>query len=134
MEEDGLRHSLVTGYIDNTSIIVNGRNTQETTKTLSMLHKRAEKWVYRYASVFAPQKYKLIHFIQPKKRALEEECKHPLVLILKDRRTQTIQPITKARYLGVILNNKLMGKAHLDYIMERSISQLACLSGIAGST
>ena len=54
--------------------------------------------------------------------------------MLKDGRTQTIQPITKARYLGVILDNKLVGKVHLDYITERSISQLACLSGIAGST
>jgi len=65
---------------------------------------------------------------------LEEEHKHPLVFMLKDGRTQTIQLITKARYLGVILDNKLVGKAHLDYITERSISQLACLSGIAGST
>jgi len=63
MEEDGLRHGLVTEYIDDTSIMVNGRNTQETIKTLSMLHKRAEKWVHRHASVFAPQKYELIHFI-----------------------------------------------------------------------
>ena len=53
MEEDGLRHGLVTGYIDDTSIMVNRRNTQETIKTLSMLHKRAEKWAHRHASVFA---------------------------------------------------------------------------------
>ena len=98
-----------------------------------MLHKRAEKWAYRHASVFAPQKYELIHFIRPRKKALEEERKRSLVLTLKDGRTQTIQPIPKARYLGVILDNKLAGKAHLDYVTERSISQLICLLGIAGS-
>jgi len=52
-----------------------------------MLYKRAEKWAYRHALVFAPQKYKLIHFIRPRKKALEEERKHPLVLTLKDGRT-----------------------------------------------
>jgi hypothetical protein len=31
------------GYIDNTSIIVNGRNIEEIIKTLLMLYKRAEK-------------------------------------------------------------------------------------------
>lgn len=44
MDEDGLRHGLVIGYIDDTSIMVNGRTTEEITKTLAMLHKRAEKW------------------------------------------------------------------------------------------
>ena len=42
------------GYIDNISIIVNRRNTEEIIKTLLMLHERAEKWVYKHASVFAP--------------------------------------------------------------------------------
>ena len=42
MDEDGLRHGLVTGYIDDTSIMVNGRNTEETTKTLLILHEKAE--------------------------------------------------------------------------------------------
>ena len=42
MDEDGLRYSLVIGYIDNTSIIVNGRNTEEIIKTLLILYKKAE--------------------------------------------------------------------------------------------
>ena len=45
IDKDGLRHGLVTGYINNISIIVNGRTTEEITKTLAMLHERAEKWV-----------------------------------------------------------------------------------------
>ena len=52
-----------------------------------MLYKRAEKWAYRHASVFALQKYKLIYFIRPRKMALEEERKRPLALTLKDKRT-----------------------------------------------
>jgi hypothetical protein len=52
-----------------------------------MLYERAEKWAYRHASVFALQKYKLIYFIRPGKKALEEERKRPLMLTLKDRRT-----------------------------------------------
>jgi hypothetical protein len=45
MDKDGLRHGLVIGYIDNTSIIVNGRNTEEITKTLLILYEKAELWV-----------------------------------------------------------------------------------------
>ena len=42
------------GYINNTSIMVNRRNTEETIKTLLMLHERVEKWAHKHASVFAP--------------------------------------------------------------------------------
>jgi len=70
--------------------MVNGRNTQKTIKTLLMLYKRAEKWAHRHALVFAPQKYELIYFIRPRKKALEEEHKRPLVLTLKNGRTQII--------------------------------------------
>jgi hypothetical protein len=87
IDEDGLRHGLVIGYINNISIIVNGRNMEEIIKTLLMLYKRVEKWVYRHALIFALQKYKLIHFVWLEKKALEEERKRPLALILKDGRT-----------------------------------------------
>ena len=65
IDKDGLRHGLVIGYINNTSIMVNGRNTEEIIKTLLMLHERAEKWAHRHALVFALQKYELIYFIRP---------------------------------------------------------------------
>ena len=87
IDKDGLRHGLAIGYINNISIIVNRRNTEEIIKTLLMLYERAEKWVYRHASIFVPQKYELIHFIRPRKKASEEERKRPLALTLKDRRT-----------------------------------------------
>jgi hypothetical protein len=87
IEEDGLRHGLVIGYINNISIMVNGRNIEEIIKTLLMLHERVEKWVYRHASIFAPQKYELIYFVRLGKKALEEERKRPLAITLKDERT-----------------------------------------------
>ena len=87
IDKDGLRHGLVIGYINDISIMVNGRNTEEIIKTLLMLHERAEKWAHRHTSVFTPQKYELIYFVRPRKKILEEDCKRPLALILKDRRT-----------------------------------------------
>ena len=80
IDKDGLRHRLVIGYINNISIIVNGRTTKKITKTLVMLHKRAEKQVNQYALVFALQKYKLIYFILLRKKILEENRKYLLVL------------------------------------------------------
>ena len=44
INKNRLRHSLVTGYINNTNIIVNKRNMEETIKTLLILHKKAELW------------------------------------------------------------------------------------------
>ena len=52
MDEDRLRYSLVIGYINNTSIIVNGRNTEETIKTLLILYKKVKLWVQKHALVF----------------------------------------------------------------------------------
>ena len=42
IDKNRLRHGLVTGYINNTNIIVNRRNTEEIIKTLLILHKKAE--------------------------------------------------------------------------------------------
>ena len=80
IDEDRLRHRLVTGYINDISIIINGRTTEEITKILAMLHKRAEKQANQHALVFALQKYELIHFILLRKKILEENRKRPLVL------------------------------------------------------
>ena len=42
INKDRLRYSLVIGHINNTNIIVNRRNTEETIKTLLILYKKAE--------------------------------------------------------------------------------------------
>ena len=44
INKDGLRYSLVIGYINNISIIVNRRNIEEIIKTLLILHKKAKLW------------------------------------------------------------------------------------------
>ena len=44
IDKNRLRHGLVIGYINNTSIIVNRRNIEETIKTLLILYKKAELW------------------------------------------------------------------------------------------
>jgi len=63
--EIGDPESLITGYIDDTSILVEGKNTEETCARLQELHAKAEIWAKKHASVFAPQKYELIHFVHP---------------------------------------------------------------------
>ena len=42
MDKDRLRYSLVIGYINDTNIIVNGRNTEEIIKMLLILYKKAK--------------------------------------------------------------------------------------------
>jgi hypothetical protein len=73
--EIGSEGDLVTGYIDDTSIMVNG--TVEENERLIVLHHKAEAWAKQHASVFAPAKYELVHFL-PKKRIRPLPFKLPL--------------------------------------------------------
>ena len=66
--EIGGDRDLVTGYIDDASILVEGDSTEQTCTQLKSLHQKAETWAQRHASVFAPQKYELLHFVHQKDR------------------------------------------------------------------
>ena len=52
IDKDRLKYGLVIGYINNISIIVNGRNTEETIKTLLILYKKVKLWAQKHALVF----------------------------------------------------------------------------------
>jgi ribonuclease HI len=133
---------LVTGYIDDTNLIVTGKDTRETTRKLVALHQKAERWAKRAASVFAPAKYKLIHFIPPKhlqqtgrsEEEVREDSERPLILQLLDGTTQTIEPVQEVTYLGVRLNAQLSGQAQAKHVIETVTKQINALSAVGAST
>jgi hypothetical protein len=57
-----------------------------------------------------------------------------LQLELASGQTQTIIPAQKARYLGVILEPDLKGKAHLEHARGRAAKSIQALHTLASST
>lgn len=95
---------IITGYIDDTSILVTGKTKADTATSLATIHRRAAEWAKKTGSVFAPHKYVLIHFA---KNRADTEAEAPLVLP-----EVTIQPSPAAKLLGVVLDKQLTGLHH----------------------
>jgi ribonuclease HI/exonuclease III len=137
----GESKSLVTGYIDDTNLIAEGKDTTETIAILQGLHHKAEQWANRAASVFAPAKYRLIHFTPPKhlrkgrpQAEVDEDTRRPLILQLANGSTQQIEPEQEITYLGIRLNTRLIGDSQRRHVIERATKQIAALSAIGAST
>ena len=129
--------ALVTGYVDDTSILVSGPSTEANTAALLRIHELVQHWARQHASVFSIPKYELMHFARRGHRAeelSEEESTRPLVLPTPNGGTHTLKPSKKARYLGVILDPALSGTEHLKHVEERSNTQLGVLASLGRST
>jgi hypothetical protein len=57
-----------------------------------------------------------------------------LELPLANGQTHKVNPTTKARYLRVIMDDRLKGNAHLDLFKEPASQELPCFLCIMGST
>ncbi len=123
--------ALVTGYIDDTYILVTGATTQENCAKLSQVHEKMVDWASKHGAVFAPQKYELLHFFRKPKKAPEEESS-ATVQIQAGGLTQEVHPTPSARYLGVWLDSGLTGEAHLKQAIMKANQQKEALRSIAG--
>ena len=59
-----------------------GRTKQETIQKLQGLHETANDWAKCYASIFAPNKYKLIHFINSNAPSNPRDAEEPVLMLL----------------------------------------------------
>lgn len=117
---------MVTGYIDDTSILVTGKTKADTATSLATIHRRAAEWAKKTGSVFAPHKYVLIHFA---KNRADTEAEAPLVLP-----EVTIQPSPAAKLLGVVLDKQLTGLHHAQRLYEGAMVTMKGFQAISGST
>jgi ribonuclease HI len=131
--EIGIGDALVTGYIDDVAIIIEGGSTALNNSVLTIIHQKALDWAEKHASVFAPQKYELIHFIHRRDQRRIKDGMLDLTLHIRGR-SQVVEAKQNARYLGVWLDSELSGKAHLDKAVARAIKSIGALSAITGST
>jgi hypothetical protein len=131
--EIGIGGALVTGYIDDVAIMIEGGSTALNNSVLTAIDQKAARRAQMHASVFAPQKYELIHFIHRRDTMKFKDKMLGLTLRIGDH-DQVVEAKQNALYLGVWLDSELSGKAHLDKAVARATKSIQALSAITGST
>lgn len=126
--------SLKSGYIDDLAITADGKTTAVTVRKLKRIAAKCEDWARKHASVFAVDKWELLHFAHKRDKKKAGDLTLPLELPQPNGGTITITPKAKARYLGVILDPDLNWSEHIKHIEEKTIKSIAALQAISGST
>lgn len=103
--EIGRSNELVTGYIDDTSFLVEGSSTESTIRKIEVFHAKADDRARKHASIFAPAKYELIHFVNKGDKKRIKDCDRAADLGPKEGVERVINPTMLARYLGVMIIN-----------------------------
>lgn len=114
------------GFVDDTTLIVHGSSTTETTQKLQQLHGICLTWAAKHGAVFAPEKYALMHLTR--KRAQEERMR-PL-----DLDGFALRPVTHMRVLGLVVDSKLSFKNHCSHLESKMKSSILALTRLTGST
>ncbi|RFU23573.1 hypothetical protein B7463_g12765, partial [Scytalidium lignicola] len=141
VETKRLRFAMTTkgGYIDDVGILAEGKDTAETVTTLTGVAQECEEWAKRHASVFAVDKFELMHFVHKydrrRKDFNKEDLDRPLTIPGgMNQEPKVIKPKKAIRYLGVIFDPDLGWEAHMKHIKERATKAIAALQAITGST
>lgn len=122
----GLTGADAFAYIDDVAVIAFGRNLQETCNILLTFMQSpggANDWSRTRNSLFALTKLALLHF-DP--RLHVDDLGPPL-----DLTAGSVSPSRTTKFLGVLLDNKLKFKAHVEYALAKGtkwIQQFACLA------
>ncbi|KAF5669922.1 reverse transcriptase [Fusarium denticulatum] len=121
-----LNYAETTGFIDDVAILTWADSTKETCKKLQEALRIAEKWAATHASIFAPDKFQLIHFTRTRTRIDVEE---PL-----QTSWGTIEPKKTCKYLGLIMDSTLTWKQHIDEVQRKVTKTVNALGSLGGST
>ena len=122
----GATQAASIGWVDDVNIVVKGETAQENCETLQRIYRwKVKPWATAHASVFAPEKFALVHFTKKKGVDLSAH----LQLDHHD-----IAPSPHARVLGVILDSHLTYEPHLRRIEATATKRLNCLQALCGST
>jgi hypothetical protein len=127
-------------------VLATGSTYTENVTLLEKCLEKADRWARRHAAKFAPDKFELIHFTNPKE--LEPDPPQPAGptdiwyshryeghdLMPIQHQNTTIQSTESARYLGIWLDKALSFSTHRTKALNRANSSLEALRSITGST
>ncbi|KAM0724065.1 hypothetical protein Q7P37_000245 [Cladosporium fusiforme] len=115
-----------TGYIDDAAILACGDTTSETCEKLKLALEKAQHWASTHASKFAPDKFQLTHFTRSRTRFdTEKEI---------ETEWESILPSTTCKYLGVVMDQKLNWKSHIEEIRRKVSKSVNALASLGSST
>ena len=101
------------GFADDCVALIGGENLDQMMSRMQKVVTKLETWGQKYGLVFNPGKTEVIIF--SKAQRIERRAPNKLVV-----GAQTIDYTQQAKYLGVILDNKLLWSKHLDYATKRA--------------
>ncbi|KAJ5667634.1 hypothetical protein N7507_003498 [Penicillium longicatenatum] len=133
------------GWVDDAAVIVESESYARNVEILDEVLQKADIWAKRHAAKFAPDKFELIHFTNP--RAGEEvsipsQSTQPTDIydiIIPDPGTdqlpvRDIQPSPHAKYLGIWLDKELNFNSHRQKLIGKANASLEALQALTGST
>ncbi|EAQ82983.1 hypothetical protein CHGG_10801 [Chaetomium globosum CBS 148.51] len=122
-------HLAITGFADDTNLLVFGRNPEANVRQLEAAWETCIRWADSRGMKFAPEKSELIHFNKGRRQWTEQ------VNLANPRGgTSPVKPEGSARFLGVWLDWKLNWKAHLVAVEKKLRTQSYALSRIVAKT
>ncbi|TKA77911.1 hypothetical protein B0A49_04302 [Cryomyces minteri] len=122
-------NSSTIGYVDDTLILVVGKDPTTNCETLKRIYtEQCTPWSRKFGSVFAPDKFDLMHFV-PARYRTKFNINAPLHLP-----GHTVTPRQGIRYLGVYLDSALTWSKHIEQVQADATRLLSGLTSLAGST
>jgi hypothetical protein len=90
------------------AVTVKGHTKQEMTQKLQDLHEMADDWAKCHASIFVPDKYKMIYFVNLNAPSNPRDTEEPVLTLSGVE----IKPSQAAKYLGVWFDLGLIFNEH----------------------
>lgn len=137
------------GWIDDSCAIAMSPSYAENVAIPEKCLEKAYRWAARHAAKFAPDKFELIHFTNPKEPLPNrqpppispEDIWNPYDyeghddMPVRHRSTQQIiRPTKSARYLGIWLDKTFSFSTHRAKVLSRASGSLEALRNITGTT
>jgi ribonuclease HI len=139
------------GWVDDVCILAISNSYAENVQLLEKALQRADTWARKHAAKFAPDKFELIHFANPKPTTVtttrttlqdtdiwevpDDPAGHDgMPVVVPGDTPTTLTPKETAKYLGVWFDKHLNFTTHRRKMLAKGAGSLEALRGISGST
>ena len=113
------------GFIDDIVYGTQGNTDKENARKIKRILNEVEEWRKKHGVQFETSKYVLVHYTR--NRNMETDA--PVTIS-----GTTIRPSDEAKYLGVIFDQELRFKSHLQHAVKKGTNAAMALSSIAKSS